>query len=287
MRSSKSSKIRFRKSTDLATHPFGTLVLYNALHHPSRKAFERIRLIARVAAELESMPESPEELSDRFETLPLVEKTAEEKYPNDVAKYYLALANHIDRLESIQIYLSFTNSLSQKLENNQITTEEWLQYHFSNHILTIVSIYDTSLCLFNSVAQLNVSQNLRFENNIRSKIKGNKDYEGIKLSLDKIKNKVSQYRAPRNSFAHGGQNPHHDEIQVINLMDTYNMWRQYFKLEDKATTQRRKTEMNWLSITALREELAKETEEICQLVLKFFSALQPIYEQNISNQKKI
>jgi hypothetical protein len=287
MRSPNSSEIRYRKSTDLGTHPFSTLILYNALYHPSQKTSKRTRFMARVAGELESMSESQEELSDRLGTSPLEEETEEEKYRYNVFIYYLALINHVKRLEAIQIYLSFTDSLNQKLENNQITIREWLQYHFSNHVLTLVSIYDTALCLFNLVARLNIGQSPRFEKDIRKKIKGNIGYDGIKLSLDNIKSKVSRHRVPRNSFAHGGQNPDHDELQVLDLLDKYNFWREALKLEDEAMTRKREAKMNRIAIDELSRELTKETDEICQLVLKLFSALQPLYEQEISNYEQI
>jgi Cthe_2314-like HEPN len=285
MRSSESSIIRFRKSIDLETHPFSTLLLYNVLYHPSRKASQQIRFMARVAGDLESMPESQEELSARLGTSSLEEETEEEKYRHNVFRYYLALVNHINRLEAIHIYLSFTDSLNQKLEKNQITVAEWLQYHFSNHVLTIVSIYDTALCLFNAVAQLNIDQSPLFEKNIRKKVNGIKEYNGIKRSLDNIKSKVSQHRKPRNSFAHGGQNPDHDHLQALDLLDKYNFWRQYLKLEDETIARKRKAEMNRLAIDELSMELAEETDEICQLVLNLFSALQPIYEQNLVDKE--
>ena len=226
MSSSKSSHPHFRKVTVLLIHPFATLVMKNA--RPSRKALERIRFIARVAVGLEPAFDNLQEPPEKYEIPSLGEDTEEEKYHQNVSEYLFALANDINRLEAIQTYLSFTNFLSNKLDDNGISVKEWLQYHYSNHILTAVSIYDTSLCLFNATARLNIKQSPRFERDIRSKIKGNGEYEDVKLSLDSIKNKVSQHRDPRNSFVHKSKDPHHDELLRIDIVDIYNLWGHYY-----------------------------------------------------------
>jgi len=283
MNSSKASKLHFRKSSDLTVHPFVTLVLQNTPF--SRKGLSFARFVIRLAAGLEPEFENSKEPLDKWDIPSFPEETDEEKYRQNVAQYMIAITELIDRLEAIQIYLSFTSFLSNKLKANQISVEEWLKYHYSNYILTSVSIYDTALCLFNVTAQLNIEQRLGFEEKIRNKIEGHNEYYNIKSSLDNIKSKVHQNRTPRNSFIHSGKIPSHDELALITFTEFYSFGSQYSDKENKETIQLRKEWANQEATKGLNNELEKETEDICHLILALFSALQPIYEQNLIDDK--
>lgn len=279
MSSSKPSSLLFPKSTDLLLHPFASIVLRNT--KMSSVGLARIRFIMRVAAGLEPEFENLKEPPDTWDIPLFKEETEEEKHHQNIHKYINALTKHIDRLENIQKYLSFTKFLANKLSENQISVEEWLNYHYSNYVLTTVSIYDIALCLLNVTARLNIKQSLGFEREIRNKINGKKEYEDVKISLDNIKSEVSKHREPRNSFVHSGKNPSHDDMMIFSITDIYNLGDQFSGKENKVASQRRVEEANRHAVKVLKNELEVEMENMCNLLLTLFSALQPIYEKNL------
>jgi len=284
MSPSKSSKSLFRKGSDLTIHPFASLVLKNT--RLPRTGLARIRFIMRLAVGLEPEFKNLKEPPDTWDIPSFGEETEEEKYHQNISDYLIALTELIDRLEAVQIYLSFTSFLSKKMNDNQISVEEWINYHYSNHVLTTLSVYDTALCLFNATAQLNIKQSSGFDENVRNKIKGHNEYEDTKSALDNIKSKIDQNRTPRNLFVHSGENPSHDALTLINIVEIYNIGSRYSDNGNEETTQKRKEWANREAANRLKNELEKETDDIYHLLLALFSALQPIYEQNLENHKQ-
>lgn len=128
--------------------------------------------------------------------------TPQEYYCYCVFGKLLSFSNVYRNLKYAQLYISELNS-PQKHEKYGIHKFDYLTYHYSIHVLSYVSILDTTLILANTVFQLGLKDEMCNYNTVVSKITS----QSIRTDFEKIRALAGKYKKIRNQFPHHGKLP--------------------------------------------------------------------------------
>ena len=271
----------FQKGTDILIYPFAFKVLKNTI--PPRKTLDIYSSIARMAVEplREDLPNVDLPNIDEYQSFG--EDTVEEKYNFSIASHIGSLSNTINRLEAIQTYLTLTISLPKSFKEKGITEEEWILYHYSSYILSIVGIYDVAVYLVSSVARFDIESSPRFEIDVRNKIKEDNRFREIKKALDSLKSNIGPYKEQRNLYLHKGKVPSSKAFEKIRFIETYQMFHNMFAPDKKKSTKK----MPYIRVVLnMQKEIEKESEKLCSCIENLFSALMPIYDYNLDASQR-
>jgi hypothetical protein len=201
--------------------------------------------------------------------------TLEQNYHHEVSQYMSGLIHTIERLEEIPFYLArFPNSPTFKEQG--ITLHKWIHYHYSNYLINVVTIYDTTLILGNAVFFLGLPPKNCSEENVakNSRVK----LTNVKLAIDKIKEVTKSYREPRNLFVHRGILPNLGEL------DEYESLRFIHETQEELGIKADPLVPIWIVEHIYKDErrkfihnLREETKKLANTVGEYFDALEPIY----------
>ena len=213
---------------------------------------------------------------------PELDITPEFAYHNSVFHYASNLIGAISRMEEVPIYLRrFPNS---KFYNEHgITLHKWVNYHYSNYLVVIVSLYDIALLLTNAIFVLGIDPRCCNEKRVaknrfvrKTKVKG---------ALDKLGVAVDDYREPRQLYVHRGRVPSLDFLDELEsfrftqeAMEELELERQPtdlsnplmnpFVVRDLYRHERRK----------LITQVTQTTSSFVELLIEFLDSLFPVYQ---------
>jgi hypothetical protein len=224
------------------------------------------------------------------EPTPLVRLTLtyEQEYHDEVFRYMSGLTHTVERHEEIPVNLGrFPNSPTFKTQG--ITLHRWIHYHYSNFLINVVSIHDTSLLLTNAVFLLGLSpRNCSEENVVKNRrVKRTR----VKSAIDKIKEVTKSYREPRNLYVHGGVLPN------LGQLDEYESLRFIHEAQEKLEISAEPIMPIWSVDQIYKSERRKliqtlrcETKKIVEAVSEYLDTLEPVYSaiaKNLDETKRV
>jgi len=194
-----------------------------------------------------------------------------ERYFWSVLFYVHNLRYSFKRLEHIRTYLAHIR-ISKQYKEDGITRTSYIEYHYSNHAVILVGIFDIALILTSNVFRLGIA-----EKQCRSDLVMQNDWvhkRGIDKILRQLDSAVSPLREPRNLFAHRGI-PRMDEF--LTALDCYDALQEKGLL--KKMPNRSKVELVYKEkVSGILDELSKQEELVFNISMKLLSSLHPVYK---------
>jgi len=193
------------------------------------------------------------------------------------AYYYVhILHNSFMRLEHIRAYLAHFRILKQYKESG-IDRVSYIEYHYSNHTVTLAGIFDIALILTSNVFRLGLP-----ERQCRSQLIIQNSWvlsRGIDKILQKLNSAVEPLREPRNLFLHRGI-PQMDEF--LTALACYDVLEEKGMVEEDAMLKmidRSRGELRYKEkVSEILSELSKQEEPVFNISIELLSRLHPIYK---------
>lgn len=200
---------------------------------------------------------------------------SEFNYHDEAFHYTSNLTNAIERLEMTPIFLG-RFPRTKTFDKNGITIHRWIQYHYSNYLVTVISIYDTALLLTNTVFCLGVEPRRCSDKTVTNNQSVRKT--SVKSALDKLNEIMKPYRDPRNFFVHRN---------IIPGLASLDEWESLRFIEEASKGYKIDTnpimetwlvkELYQFERRALIQEVRKESDRIAEGIYQFFTDLYPVY----------
>jgi hypothetical protein len=203
--------------------------------------------------------------------------SAEILYHNEVFQYVSSLTHAVERLEMSPIYISrFTRS--KLYDDSGITLHRWIQYHYSNYLVTAVSIYDTALLLTNAVFALGIKprdcSNKTITKNSRV------SQTSVKNALNNLDNITKDFRQPRNLFVHRNIIPDLDFLDHLEGIKFVDEVSEPFDIEQNPLMHPKIAEMLYKSERRkLVKVLQQQTQGIAEEAHDLYTQLLPVYSK--------
>lgn len=211
---------------------------------------------------------------------------SEFNYHNEVFHYVGNLTHAMERLEMTPIFLGrFPRTTT--FDKSGITIHKWIQYHYSNYIVTVTSIYDTALLLINAIFSLGIEPRL-----CNDKTVGNNEQvkrSTVKKALDGLGNTIKPYRDPRHFFVHRNVIPGLsllDDLEDLRFVEEISKELKLILPEDlKMGT--RLTELRYQHQRRLLiKEILKGNDRVAGGVYGLFDELHPVYSKFSTKLRK-
>jgi hypothetical protein len=197
-------------------------------------------------------------------------------YHNDVFHYISNITRAIERIEMTPIFIR-RFPRNRTYDNRGITLHRWIQYHYSNYLVTVVSLYDTALLLTNAVFALRVEPKKCNDRTITNNAIVKQT--PVKGTLEAISSAVDKYRDTRNYLVHRNIQP---ELERLDELESF----RFVYEAGKSFNQ------DWEPIIhpnvvkflyshhrrALIKEVIDETEKLTDALYDFFTELGFVYE---------
>ncbi len=211
----------------------------------------------------------------RFENL--LEADENEYYNANVFKKIMNIISSFDRLEQAHIFIKRFRQSKLFLKQN-ITQDIWIEYHYSIHLLTIVSIMDLALILTNEVYRIGLREK---DCNYDTILKNYwiKDSQ-VAIVLKDLDKKVQNYRNPRNTLVHHGESPKLNKILKSNLYDRLKLITFAQHYSEDYNPPINLDYVYSMEVRDLLRILQNECKSIEALILNLFDALLPVYIKN-------
>jgi hypothetical protein len=133
-------------------------------------------------------------------------------YNNSIFNYVSNLIHALERMEAAPVFLKrFTRS--KTYDQSGITIHRWIQYHYSNYIITMTSIYDTSLLLTNSVFALGLEPKKCNDKTVTKSAQVKQT--PVSSALNQLGEITKNYKEPRDLFAHRNTIPDLDMLDEL------------------------------------------------------------------------
>ena len=198
-------------------------------------------------------------------------RTLPEPYPyhHEVFRYAQRLLNGVRTMKDVHTYLlRFPQPATYTKQG--IGPDRWIEYHYSTYVVTVCSLYDIALILTNVVFRLGIPVR-QCKDDI---ITGNRWVERtrVKSALDSLNGHVKPYREPRNLYAHRGEVPDLEHLDLLKLLTL---------VQPHAPALVDPGEIPYLydrDSGALRNKIQAECASFEKAISDLFDALLPIYE---------
>jgi len=141
-----------------------------------------------------------------------------EQYVVSVFGWTATLDYSLRRLEHVRAYLAHFRILRQYKESG-ITRGDYIRYHYSNHAVILLGIFDLALILTNSVFRLGIPERqCRAETVIENSWVRSL---GIDEILRKLNSAVEPLREPRNIFIHRGHPRDSEDLSYLDAVEIF------------------------------------------------------------------
>ena len=212
--------------------------------------------------------------NDDFEGGIIIPEDKEEEYHWDVRVEITKMVSAFSRIQNILDFLLIPPK-NIPLANENFSKLDWLVYHNSTFIWTIVSLGDISFILTSTIFRLGIPPK-----HCRSRLILDHEFvsEEVKIILKKLNNEVNKYRESRNSLLHRGDDPYIEGTYKLKL----------FELLSKIIPdifQSRAENLYKDNRNSLVKNIKKEGEVFEHLVSDLFDALKPSYEKKYGEIK--
>jgi len=234
--------------------------------HPLLEAlFENVRpLVSESATKLKELAEKTGKIR-QLHGRPLTEA---EFYDTTAFRHAHALLNCVCRLENIRKFIG--NFPSPRMyEKRGISRYIWIEYHYSNYVVTLVTLGDLCLVLINTVFRLGNPEKL-----CKADIIKNNDWvkrAGVSKKLQSLEKIIERHRSIRTLFIHRGKPPELHEIFGSDVLD-YLKLVDFVHLHAEPIIDRRTLNL------AYRGEISKICDEMDAEILKVKKAMWPVLD---------
>ena len=195
-------------------------------------------------------------------------------YDNDVFQNTTPLLQALDNLELSCKFIKVFPS-RQAFEKKKISQHNWIEYHYSHYVITVVSIFDICLVLTNSVFRLG-NRDRDCKSDIIIKNSWVAQTPAVK-ALEQILKEVRPHKEDRNLHVHQGRIPkiaRAMKSDILDQLDTFS----FVRMAGKPVVE------DWLlkrayagEIKQICSQLDTETKSIKEAAWALFDALHPIY----------
>lgn len=195
-------------------------------------------------------------------------------YDHNVFTQLSAIISATERLEQSQIFIrTFPKPRSyEKLRINQYT---WIEYHYSNYIITLVGLFDIALILTNSVFRLgNQERDCKTDLITMNSWVANTP---VQQALKNLDNLIKPHREGRNLHVHRGTVPDiatamgEEELDLLKAISP--VW-----LFGKLLIDRKIVDFTYKKhVGKICKALQTERNEIDNMIWQLFDNLLPIY----------
>ncbi|HEX5223300.1 MAG TPA: Cthe_2314 family HEPN domain-containing protein [Verrucomicrobiae bacterium] len=198
-------------------------------------------------------------------------------YADTIFTHISAIQSAIENLERSQYFiLSFPQP--RRNAKQGVRLHDWIEYHYSHYLITLVSLLDISLVLTNAVFCLgNRERDCRFdlitENSWVARTPA-------ASALEDIRKFVQPHKKGRNEFVHWGQTPKIASVMKSDYLKHLDRF-SFIELCGKPVVDRKTLELAYKGqVKKISVKLKAETDSIFDAVWKFFDKLEPIYDQH-------
>jgi hypothetical protein len=185
------------------------------------------------------------------------------------------LIDAIGRLDMIPIFLKcFPRTAT--FDKNHITVHRWVQYHYSNYVVTMTSIYDTALLMVNAILGLGLDP----RDCTAKKVAEHRHIQkfGVKKALDELATVVQPYREPRHFFVHRNIMPRLGRLDDLERMRRWDELEKALNLESEPFLHPRLAKLFYkYQRRQLTREVVKESTRMADSVYALCDALHYLY----------
>jgi hypothetical protein len=205
-------------------------------------------------------------------------------YHDGVFHYTSNLIHAIERLEMTPIFLKrFPRTAT--FDKNNITIHRWIQYHYSNYLVTMISIYDTALLMVNAIFGLGIDPRKCNDRTVAHHERVKKSR--VKNALDGLGIIMQPYRDPRNFFVHRNIIPGLAILDDLERMRSIEEAGKELNLEAEPVMHPRVVKLLYNSQRQLLiQEVVQEGTKVADSVYGLFDELQPVYAALSAKIKK-
>jgi len=194
-----------------------------------------------------------------------------EQYFLYVAYYAIHLCSSFTRLEHIRAFLAHIRILKQYKEIG-ITRKDYIQYHYSNHAVTLVGLFDIALILTSNVLRLGLPEKqCRSETIIQNSWVRSCGIDKILQNMDST---LKPLREPRNLFLHRGcvrQDEFLPILGIYELLTKGGISQKTITYSDMALAYKEE-------VSDILNELSKQEEPVFDISMELLHKLHPVYK---------
>lgn len=200
-------------------------------------------------------------------------------YTDDVFSHTSAMSSAIENLERSQHFIHVFPRPRQN-EKRGMRRHDWIEYHYSHYLITLVSVLDISLRLTNAVFCLG-----NRERDCKTDLITKNSWVArtpVAAALGEINKLIQPHHAGRNLLLHCGKIP--KIASVMESEDLANLDRfSFVEMCGKPVVDRKVLKLAYRGqVKKISAKLKGETNSICDAIWKFFNKLEPIYEKNVT-----
>ena len=249
--------------------------------HPfTGKVLERARSILSSRPEvIERMPSSFLSGKGKDNLKLFLAKVPEyERYDWEVFTQLSSIYSVIERLEFSQNYIR-TFPQSHSYEKEGITQHDWIEYHYSYYVITLISLSDVALKLTNAVFRLgNRERDCKAD-----LIKKNTWVRAtpVKQALDRLDQLIQPHREGRNLHVH------HGKVQdIASVMESEGLGflkvMRFVQMHSEPIVDKEKIDLAYKGhVAEISSRLQEEEKRIQDALWILFDTLLPVYHEKV------
>jgi Cthe_2314-like HEPN len=196
-------------------------------------------------------------------------------YHNEIFQHTSNLLLAIQRLEMTPIFLKrFPRTAT--FDKHHITIHRWIQYHYSNYVVTMTSIYDTALLMVNGIFGLGVEPKNCREKTVADHARVKKFR--VQQPLHELASIVKPYCDPRHLLVHRNIMPGLSGLDDLDRLRFLNeVGEAYHTKAEPLLSPRFVTLFYNTERRQLAQEVVKASTRLTDSVYVLFDALHPVY----------
>lgn len=201
------------------------------------------------------------------------------RYADNVFGHTFAIQSAIENLERSQHFI-FSFPQPRRNAKQGVRQHDWIEYHYSHYLITLVSLLDISLILTNAVFCLgNRERDCRFdlitENSWVART-------SVASALGDIRKLVQPHKKGRNELVHWGQTPKIASVMKSEYLKNLDRF-SFIELCGKPVVDRKTLELAYKGqVKKISAKLQAETNTTFDAVWEFFNKLEPIYQNHFA-----
>ena len=230
-----------------------------AAHPLAKRVLENLRPL------LEAEASATEQLSDHV------------RYADDIFSHTSAMLSAIENLERSQHFIQAFPRPRQN-EKRGVRQHDWIEYHYSHYLVTLVSVLDISLRLTNAVFCLgNRERDCKTELITKNSWVARTPVASVLGEINKL---TQPHQEGRNLLVHCGKTPKIASVMKSDYLDNLDRF-SFVAMCGKPVVDKKILELAYKGqVKKISTKLLEETNSIFDAVWKLFNKLEPIYEKN-------
>ena len=200
-------------------------------------------------------------------------------YADNVFTHTFAMQSAIENLERSQHFILSFPQPRQNVKRG-VRRHDWIEYHYSHYLITLVSLLDISLRLTNVVFCLgNRERDCKFDLITKNSWVARTPVAGV---LGEINKCIYPHKEGRNNFVHCGQKPKIASVMKSEYLKNLDRF-SFIEMCGKPVVDRKTLELAYKGqVKKISAKLQDETNFVFDAVWEFYNKLEPIYENHVA-----